>query len=287
MNRNVYAPCILLFLMVILPDSLTFAQEAPEEVAEENTDEQVQHHWTVDTSFSYQSGDYGTAEKSKNLSLPITLKRHLPDGEVAITIPYIYQEGGSSVTTTRNGIFRRRTITTTTQNSTESGVGDITLSGRYFCNKLALEALNLTGWDLNVALFGEVKFPNTDNDSNLGTREFDYTAGIEISRPMTEKWTLSGAVYYTFVGEPEGESYDNQLSFSFGPGYNFTKNTQGTLSYSESTAIVDGEDNQRMINLGINHQLNNALQIYAAGGFGLTDSSPDFSATTGLSYSFN
>lgn len=69
---------------------------------------------------------------------------------------------------------------TTATRTTQSGIGDILLQGRYYI-------LDEQGLLPTVALLARIKFPTADRDRGLGTGEFDEKFGIQLSKTLTQK----------------------------------------------------------------------------------------------------
>ena len=135
-------------------------------------------------------------------------------------------------------------------------------------------------------LFGQVKFPTADEKKGLGTGEFDETIGLETSKSLTEMWNIYADLYYSFIGDPPDVDFDNVVSYDVGVGYKITPETEATLYYRESTALLDSRENPRDILLGLNHKMDEKTKIKGEVGFGVSDGSPDVSATAGLDYLF-
>ena len=90
-----------------------------------------------------------------------------------------------------------------------------------------------------------------------------------------------------YIGDPPRVDLNNEFAYDVGAGYHFSKETEATLFYRESTALVDNNDNPRDIILGVNHDLGEDIAIHGNLGFGLSDGSPDTSVLLGMSYWFN
>src|SRR5581483_9359779 len=152
--------------------------------------------WQVGVSAYYSSGTYGTGSRTEILSIPLSVRRMFEDGDISLIIPYLSVTGDCNVTllggvpnrtggtcptqtVVRNGrqVQTRTTITRTTQ----SGIGDMLLQGRYYL-------LDEKGLLPTIAVIARIKFPTADRDRGLGTGEFDEKIGAQLSKNLTEKW---------------------------------------------------------------------------------------------------
>lgn len=239
----------------------------------------VPYDWEFDSSFNFTRGKYGTRTNTNTVYIPLTLTRLFEEGEVGLTLPFIYQRSSTSVASV-GGNPRRISRFAGGRSGQERGIGDILLNGRYYLLLEPYEQLNLTA-------FGQIKIPTADEAGGLGTGEFDETIGLEVSKSMDEIWTLYGDLYFTLMGDPNNREFKNVISLNLGLGYQFDEENQLTLFYQESTKLVDGTDNSREIVAGINHQMDEETTLYADLGIGIGDGSPDASFTAGVSYLFN
>jgi len=86
------------------------------------------------------------------------------------------------------------------------GVGDLeaTATARFLREK---------GLVPNMALAAEVKFPTARNLA-IGTREYDYTGYLIVSKRFFEKLDLHLNAGYTFVGSPPGTKLTNTFDYA-------------------------------------------------------------------------
>lgn len=267
---------ILLCLMFAV--TLAAPSHAAETIPQQPQNVPPQPEWALETSPSYASGDFGTSTTTNTLYWPVTIRRYVPRGEVAFTIPYIDQTAGPGVTAIRGRPLRTDRSTAGPKRS-DSGIGDLLLDGRYHFFDETTEAFKLSG-------FGGLKLPTADEDKRLGTGEFDQTLGLESGKALDELWSVHANVYYTFIGDPPDTDLNDQFLYDLGLGYKLTEKTLATVSYQESTALVDDEDNAREIVLGANHDLASDTKAYGKTAFGLSDGSPDWALMGGLAYIF-
>ncbi len=234
--------------------------------------------WAFDTSLTFSSGDFGTDTTTNTFYWPLTIARLFDKGDVAFTLPFIYQQTGPGIAALAGRPFQVRNNTAGSENDT-GGVGDLLLKGRYL-------VFNETSQAFNLYTYAQIKFPTADDAKGLGTGEFDESLGLEANKPLNDLWTIYGDIGYTFIGDPPAVDLNNEFSYRVGVGYQVTKETQTTLSYQEKTALLDNHDNPRDIIVGLNHAMNQDITLYGDLGFGLSNGSPDISATLGTRYLF-
>ncbi len=233
--------------------------------------------WTLTTSVTYSTGDFGTSTTTNTVYVPVTLQRNLSQGRVYLTVPYIDQQSGPGVQAFGGRPFR---VSGGAGNSGwNGGVGDIILGGSYDLLREPDRPLDLSG-------FASVKFPSADKDKNLGTGEFDETLGLAGSKSIGGNWSVLGRVGYTFIGDPPGVNLKNQFFYAAGVGYQWTKETFSSISYEERTKLVNGRPNPRDLVLGVDHKLNETTGIFGDLDFGLSEGSPDIAVTAGMSWWF-
>lgn len=259
--------------------------------------EAADHDWQIGVSASYSSGDYGTGSTTTITSVPLTLRRLFRDGDIRLTIPYISVTGDCSVTLvagvpnrtegtcpTETRVIRRgnqirvqRRVRQT--RTTNGGIGDIVLQGRYYI----LDENRLLP---TVAVTGRIKFPTADPDRGLGTGEFDEGAGIEISKQLFRNVLGFVDGGYTIIGKPEDVPLRNQWYYDLGLGYSFTENLLGSIYYEEYRAVIAGTENPRDVFLALNYKLTPELRLSASYLIGLSDGAPDYAISGGIAYRF-
>lgn len=240
-------------------------------------------------SVYYSSGKYGTDSRTDILAIPISVRRLFRDGDLTLTVPYIQITGDCGVTVlsgtpnatggtcptrtvVRNGrTVQERTITRTT----ESGLGDILLQGRYYL-------MDEFGLLPTVAVLGRIKFPTADRDRGLGTGEFDEKFGVQLSKTLTKHVIAFADGSYTILGDPPGVNFRNQWNYDLGLGYYFTPNLIGSIYYEYWTAVIPGLQAPQDIYYDLSYKLTQAVRFNAGFLTGLSDGAPDYGVTGGL-----
>lgn len=231
--------------------------------------------WKLTASATYETGKYGTPEETETLYLPVTLKRYFDIGDVSVTVPYISQKSSGRVAVVDGTVFR--TGNKAVASTTESGIGDVILKGSlYLMQKEAAD----------ISIIGKIKLPTADKNKGLGTGEFDETVGLEFDRVIMPQCSVYIDAYYTFTGSPPGADLKNRSSFDVGLSYKISKDLTDSLFYEESTPLVSGEPNFRVVGVNVEYKLGEGVSIFGGAAVGLTDSSPDHSLTAGFNISF-
>src|SRR5215831_13702693 len=104
--------------------------------------------WQVGTSVTHSSGDYGTGSTTSITYVPFSIRRLFDSGDITLVIPYLSITGNCGVTllsgtpnntggtcpttTTTTGQGKKQVTRTTQTSTTQSGLGDILLRGRYY-----------------------------------------------------------------------------------------------------------------------------------------------------------
>ncbi len=259
---------VILLLMGYLVPTLAFGSDAGTPTEE----------WQANVAVTYETGDFGTNTTTNTTYIPLSIKRLFEKGDVSLTIPYIYQQSAPGVTAIAGRPFRTSPFAGGPRR-TESGLGDMLLRGSYYLITEQTEPFNLTP-------IAQIKFPTADDDKGLGTGEFDETIGLESSKTLNEQWALYLNLYYTFIGDPPSQNFDNEFAVVLGPGYYFNKDTRLSLLYEERTALVDGRSNPRDLLLNLNYQMNSTTSASGGISIGLSNGSPDFGITAGMGVLF-
>lgn len=236
--------------------------------------------WKFNTSFNYDTGKYGTSDRTDSIYIPFTLKRYYQDGDFSVTVPYLRQSstgqvvrvGGNPVRVTKRG-------TASAVTSSESGPGDILVRGGYVLKKEAPRSFDLT-------LAGSLKLPTADKNKGLGTGEMDEGMGLEFAKKVSPRWTLLADCYYTIIGAPPGTNFNSQLSFDIGFSRPFAGGHGFTLLYETRSALVSGNSDARDISGTLDYKSPDGNHYIGGLLLGLSDGSPDIGISAGLSRRF-
>lgn len=246
-------------------------------------------NWKIGGSITHSSGDYGSGANTSVTYAPITIRRYFDSGDIALIVSYVSITGNCDVTllsgtpnrtggtcptrtiTTRNG----REITRTQQaRTTESGLGDTIVRGRYYI----LDGNQVVP---TIALIGRVKIPTADSAKGLGTGRFDETFGMELTQRLPSNFMLFADAGYTFIGHVQGAGFRNQWYYNLGVGYYFSKSLMGSLYYEEWRSVVQGFQNPQILLGALNWSATNAISLTSALQVGLSDGAPNYGLTVG------
>ena len=230
--------------------------------------------YTFTIGAEYTKGNYGAAIDTTMLQVPFTLGYNTEQYAWSVTVPYIQISGSEDVTF--SGTTRSPKLSTTTISSvmhSDSGLGDIALSGTYQLQK----ETKARPW---IAMTGKIKWATADEQKLLGTGENDYAAQLELA-----KKTLHGFFGYKIIGDSDTINYDNVFYAAAGVSIPASKNWMTIIELYTEQAAVSGVDNVQELSFTMSKALNdkNKLSIYIVKG--LTNSSPDWGGGVTLSYS--
>lgn len=222
---------------------------------------------SVTLGAEYTSGDYGTSTETKMWYFPATLRYETDRYMLALTVPYVVVEGTGNVVA-GGGMGGMRTATTNLASRTESGLGDIELSGSHV---IAQDA----GWRLGVG--GLVKFGTADEQDNLSTGEDDVAVQLEAENTSGNN-TLFGTAGYKILGDPPGIDYDNVFYGSVGLSYRLdTSRSMGAEWYAQEAPLAGVEGKSELtLFLSSKQGPKTRLTGYLIAGF--ADGSPDWGA---------
>ena len=250
--------------------------------------------WQTGLSVYHSSGDYGTGSTTTITSIPLSIRRLFQDGDVTLVVPFLSISSNCGVTllsgvpNQTGGTCRTTTITTKSgkqvtrlrpTTTTESGIGDVILRGRYY-------VLDEHGLAPTVAVTAKIKFPTADRDRGLGTGEFDEGLGLEVSKKLTDAWISFVDLGYTNLGNLSGITLRNQWNYDLGVGYYFTKALLGSVYYEEWTAAISGLQNPQDLLLAMNYTASSTWRFNASIARGLSDGAPNWALTAGLNVRF-
>jgi hypothetical protein len=246
------------------------------------TDLVYSQDWKAAASFNYETGDFGTGQDTTTIYLPFTLTRYWDKGDLSLTVPYLYQETSSLVTTV-SGVptrIRKQTTTQTVTTTSHDGFGDLIFRGHYYL----LEEFRKD--PIDVSLVGKIKLPTADTDEGLGTGEFDEGLGIEINKQLTKQWSVFSDLSFTLIGDPPGTDLNDQIAFDLGVGYRIIDPLTLSASYEYRNALVDDAEDPQDLTFSADYKITKTVKVFFGLLAGLTDGSPDVGVNFGSSVRF-
>jgi Putative MetA-pathway of phenol degradation len=272
-------------------------------VAEDESLPQPARQWRVSATVNYSSGSYGTDSTTNILYAPMTVRRMFRDGDVSLTIPLVVISGTGAVrlvggTPTRTSDASSSTTANPvgaiaaasgrgkgpgaqplSSNTTDGGLGDIILRGRYYLiEEGAIMPL--------VAITGRIKLPTADAESGLGTGEFDEGVGLELTKSFADGWLAYLDGGYNIIGDAPGTNFNNQWWYDVGIGYDVTKQFQMSLFYEEYRALVNTVSNYRDLLTVANYIVDDALHLTGSVLIGLSNGAPNYGVGCGIRFRF-
>ncbi|MDO8803100.1 MAG: transporter [Elusimicrobiota bacterium] len=266
---------ILLIFVCMLTTAGIYAEPLPEAAGTAE--------WKFSSSVNYDTGKYGTPDRTDSVYIPFTLKHYYRDAELSVTVPYLRQSskgqvtwvGGKPVgTAKKNGA-----VATAAEASAESGLGDIAVRGTY-----TLKREGPRSFDLAVA--GRLKLPTANRSKGLGTGEMDEGVGLEFAKEITPRWSLLADGYFTIIGDPDGVDFNNQVSLDIGFYRPLRENLGLTVLYETQSAIADGNADPRSVSGTLSYSAPEGVQFSGGLTLGLSDGSPDIGVSAGFSRKF-
>ncbi|MDD5285220.1 MAG: transporter [Desulfuromonadaceae bacterium] len=301
-----------LYIGVALFIVMTFSNQVS---AFSNTPEKPQ---TASVSFGaeFASGSYGTDSTIRSVYMPLIVSWSPNDRfDVGIEVPFIYQNS-SNVTT---DVYRNRVSSTTAKRTARGGPGGNSgiyqlqqaggvfttqgsLSGNPYSNYSGLPDSDASGLgdiilragyilfldntsmpQVRTSLF--VKTPTASVSDGLGTGEFDFGGGFDLSKWFGDLH-LAGEVLYNYQGRVSGFGLNNYVSYSGTVGYQLTKNLQPMLLLKGATAPTTYSDDLLEARARVIWSLTDKTSLDMYGSRGIADSSPDYGGGISVIYSF-
>ena len=267
-------------------EHLPASSPLPSQGSEEKAEQKDKDHWQVGLSATYMSGKYGTDTRTDTTYVPLSIRRLFDSGDLTLIVPYVRITSNGAVTFV-NGVPTRIQTAGSTARTTNEGLGDVMLKGRYYIvdEQEYLPAIGLTA---------HVKAPTADASKGLGTGDWDEGAGLEISKFLSENWVgfLDGGYSVIgnptkVVGRPSGVPLEHQWwNYDVGLGYYFTKALLGSAFYEEWHALVPGTVNPRDALVSLAYKATKSVRLTLAFEKGLSHDAPEYGVTGGVSLRF-
>jgi hypothetical protein len=247
----------------------------------------------------FSSGSYNTESTIRSFYMPLIATWYSTERlDMSMELPLLYQSS-SQVTTTiyqtstaltssqstarQNGVGGPGGIATTpvaggTDSSSVSGLGDIILRAGYI---LSFEGNSLP--QVRTSLF--VKTPTASTSDGLGTGEFDFGGGLDLSKWLGDLH-LAGEAIYTYQGKVDGFGLKNYLSYSGTVGYQVTQSLLPMLVIKGATAPTEYSGGLLEARGRVLLSLSPSMAIDLFVSHGISNSSPDYSGAGAVIYSF-
>ena len=220
---------------------------------------------SVSVGAEYSSGKYGTPDKTDTLYIPFILRHETGPWVLKATVPWLRITGPGNVI----GAGADRVVVpgVSLPRRTESGLGDIVLSGFY-------NVLDERKGGLGLDLGAKVKLPTADDQKGLGTGELDYAAQMDFFKPF-DATTLFGSIGYRVYGDPPGVTLKDVFYTSIGASYRMSSQQAVGFAYDYRPAIVSGGGKVSEATLFWSNRLTPQWKLQVYGVVGFADASPD------------
>lgn len=214
---------------------------------------------SVGTGFDFSRGDYGLAEDTDVMSVPLTLGYEQGSWLFEARIPWLRIEGPATVVAGGGSPTRPTT-------AAESGLGDVTLSSTYRFGPV------IGAW--NTAATVRAKLPTASEGRGLGTGEADFYGQFDFFRSFGSV-TPFASVGYAALGDNSTYQLEDGPYASGGAHFRTSESTVVTAALSWRHRFVDGGDHGTDALVAVTHDLNPGWRVMAYALKGFTDASPD------------
>lgn len=215
---------------------------------------------------------------------------------LAANIPLIYKNtpyisysgvgmlpsGGPLSSTVSSAVNRRQGRTkiilpepeTLTYNYRQFGIGD------------PLLFMGIQLWKENsiipaVQVAVQAKVPQASLESGFGTGQWDYSAGLSLSKKVGGIFAFAD-LYYWNLGDLPELALKEMLSYSLSLGIPLSRGkTILMASYSGYTEIISGVEPPSSLSLGLSFRIGFKSSLMLGALFGLSESSPNFAFSAG------
>lgn len=228
--------------------------------------------WRIDALANYSRGDYGLASDTEVYVGLVNVVYDTASWRFQTSVPYLHIEGPATIVGGGAG------VATQPADSSESGLGDITLSGTYKFGPLTRAAIE-------TDFTAQVKLPTADEDRGLGTGKTDTYLQFDVRRSF-DRVSPFATLGYRFLGSNSTYPLKDGFYASLGAATPVTEATTVGAAVSWREKIVDGGDDSVDAMLFAQTTLTDHWRVLAYGLAGFTDAAPDFGLGAGVTYKF-
>lgn len=231
------------------------------------------HKWQLGLAYSYSSGEYGSDSTTKLTYIPVGVKRYFSWGDLSLTVPYVGVSTKSGATVIQGEIVP----TGNGEESSESGLGDTLVKGRYFAVE---ENGNLPYIDLALRL----RIPTADEDKGLGSGDPDVTFSTELTKTVGTSGFAMGELGYTLVTDSLDLELDNRFLYSLGYAHQVGEKAMLSSYLDGRTSASSGADDPLSLLFMAEYRFRPNLRFDLMLEWGLSDGSPDTGVMLGVRY---
>jgi hypothetical protein len=223
----------------------------------------------------YTTGDYGTTSSTDVWYFPVMLRYQMERAVFRVTVPYLIVEGTGAVVVPP-GDQHGGHVTSSTGHYTDSGLGDVIVSGTY-------ELLPERDTTPSVWLTGKIKLATASRSSNLGTGETDYAVEVELVKNRDRITSFVG-VGYEILGDPPGINFNDVLYGYIGAEYRFDNLLSGGVVLDAAQAATTAGSELRQLTAYLVRKIDKTVSARGYLILGLADGSPDWGFGVGVIY---
>lgn len=261
---------------------------------------------TYSGSLQFSTGSYFFTERTESFYFSNELSMSIDRVRISFTIPYVVQSspwisygttGGIPTGGTGHGQVgqhgkgggnqhqdlvrrgRHRVDVPDTVSYRQASFSDPSIYG-------SLQIFNSSAQTTNLNLNASVKLPFTNPASGFGTGAWDFGTGISLFRRIHTMFLFMDTMYWR-MGDMNDLDLINPVTGSAGAGKAF-KGGQWMVntSISGSTKIIGSVDPPLNLNTGLGYMKSSKTLLNSTFSFGLSETSPDFTASVGWSIQF-
>ncbi|MET0262029.1 MAG: transporter, partial [Rariglobus sp.] len=257
-------------LMSALP-SLVSAQDATRE-PDVTVPAPAVNPWRIDASATYSRGEYGLTEDTEVYVGLLNIVYETKSWRFQTGVPVLHIEGPATIVGGGAG------VATQPADSSETGLGDVTVSGTYKFGPLTRAAID-------TDFTAQVKLPTANEDRGLGTGKVDTYLQFD-ARKTFGRVTPFATLGYRFLGSDSTYPLKDGIFASLGVAAPVTTSTTAGVAVSWREKIVDDQDDSVDAMLFAQTVLTEHWRVLAYGLAGFTESAPDFGFGAGVTYKF-
>lgn len=183
------------------------------------------------TGFDYSTGKYGFTQSTEVWSVPVNASYDQGRWAFKATLPFLTIKGPASVVVGTGGAEGAPPRPTT---NSESGVGDVTLSGTYH--------LRPVPGALNIDVTERVKFGTASVSKGLGTGRTDFYTQIDLYQSLG-KITPFATIGYRVLGTNDSFALKDGAYVTAGAAYRASDKIVVGAGYDWRSRIVDDAKN--------------------------------------------